>query len=66
MKDAREMARHIAFVMGDSCAAARALEEADARVKAGEPDIGIWLIDRTWIVGPHPTDAADGGEAGRP
>jgi hypothetical protein len=46
-------ARRVAHILGESSAAAEALQELDQRRRAGE-DVGIFLVGPRWIVGPKP------------
>ena len=52
-QDDESLARRSAHILGGSSAAHKALAEMDQR-RAGGEDVGIWLLDRTWVVGPLP------------
>ena len=58
MREQEDLARRSAHILGDSSAAASALDELERRRVSGE-DVSIYLIDRVWVVGP--TIAPDKG-----
>lgn len=54
--DMEALARQVAYIMGDSCAAAQALRKVDAcRAKGGQAD--IMLVGNTWVVGTTPSSS---------
>lgn len=55
--DIEKLARTSAHILGESSAAAMALNELERRRKAGE-DVAIFMHKRSWIVGPSEHAAA--------
>lgn len=51
--DDEALADRSVHILGKSSAAFKGLTELRARRQKGE-NVGIWLIDNTWIVGPTP------------